>query len=111
MICAIMQPTYIPWIGYFDMMDKVDTFVFYDDVQLSKRSWQVRNRIKGINGEIWLTIPVRKNTDRENTFINQAKINSSEKWLTKHFVVDHGQQALIRWHLKNHRYDFDCRQL
>ena len=43
---AIMQPTYLPWLGYFSMIDDVDVFVFLDSVQLVKRSWQVRNRIK-----------------------------------------------------------------
>lgn len=39
MICAIMQPTYLPWIGYFDLIDTVDHFVFLDDAQVLKRSW------------------------------------------------------------------------
>ena len=43
---AIMQPTYLPWLGYFAMIDDVELFIFLDDVQLEKRSWQVRNRIK-----------------------------------------------------------------
>jgi len=56
-LSAIMQPTFLPWIGYFDLIDQVDLFVFYDDVQLTRRSWQVRNRIKSQNGELYLTIP------------------------------------------------------
>ena len=55
---AIMQPTYFPWLGYFAMIDDVDVFVFLDSVQLVKRSWQVRNRIKQNNKELMLTIPV-----------------------------------------------------
>ncbi len=59
-ICAIMQPTYLPWIGYFALMDLADVFVFLDDVQLSKQSWQTRNRIKGESGkELMLSVPVR----------------------------------------------------
>lgn len=58
MIVAIMQPTFMPWIGYFAMIDRVDQFVFFDDVQFSKRSWQQRNRIKTANGELMLTLPV-----------------------------------------------------
>lgn len=57
---AIMQPTYLPWLGYFDLMRQVDLFVFLDDVQFSKQSWQQRNRIKGPNGLQWLTIPVQQ---------------------------------------------------
>ena len=42
MICAIMQPTYFPWIGYFDLIDQVDKFIFLDNVKLEKSIWQVR---------------------------------------------------------------------
>ena len=84
MICTIMQPTYIPWIGYFDLIDKVDTFVFYDDVQLAKRSWQVRNKIKSANGELWLTLPVKKTKKRDDLLINEALLNNEEKWNKKH---------------------------
>jgi len=55
---AIMQPTYLPWMGYFDLMDQVNHFVVLDDVQFSKGSWQHRNRIKTPNGLEWLSIPV-----------------------------------------------------
>ncbi|MBI4972495.1 MAG: WbqC family protein [Candidatus Omnitrophica bacterium] len=54
---AIMQPTYLPWIGYFGLMNSVDIFVFLDSVQFSKQSWQQRNRIKTPNGTMWLTVP------------------------------------------------------
>jgi len=55
---AIMQPMYLPWIGYFGLMNTVDIFVFLDSVQFSKQSWQQRNRIKTPNGTMWLTVPV-----------------------------------------------------
>ena len=57
---AIMQPTYLPWLGYFALMDRVDTFVYLDSVQFARRSWQQRNRIKSATGEMMLTIPVAK---------------------------------------------------
>ena len=49
MIAVIMQPTYLPWIGYFDLIDEADTFVFLDNVQFEKQSWQQRNRVKTSN--------------------------------------------------------------
>ena len=55
---AIAQPTYLPWLGYFDLNDQVDTFVVLDTVQFEKQSWQQRNRIKTPSGLQWLTIPV-----------------------------------------------------
>jgi WbqC-like protein family len=56
---AICQPTYLPWLGYFDLMDQVDTFVVLDNVQFEKQSWQQRNRIKTPAGLEWLTVPVK----------------------------------------------------
>jgi hypothetical protein len=53
-----MQPTYLPWLGYFDLIDQCDTFVIYDCVQFEKRSWQQRNRVKAAGGETWLSVPV-----------------------------------------------------
>ena len=84
MIGAIMQPTFNPWLGYFDMIDQTDMFVLYDDVQLSKRSWQVRNRIKTSQGELFLSIPVKKTKHRNDLLIKDAEINNSEKWKKKH---------------------------
>jgi len=55
---AINQPTYLPWMGYFDLIDQVDLFVILDNVQFVKQSWQQRNRIKTANGLQWLTVPV-----------------------------------------------------
>jgi len=55
---AITQPTYLPWLGYFDLMDQVDCVVTLDSVQFERRSWQQRNRIKTPRGLEWLTVPV-----------------------------------------------------
>lgn len=53
-----MQPTYLPWLGYFDLLDQVDKLVLLDTVQFEKHSWQQRNRIKTPAGLLWLTVPV-----------------------------------------------------
>jgi hypothetical protein len=55
---AIVQSNYIPWRGYFDLINSVDEFILYDDMQYTKRDWRNRNRIKSRDGLIWLTIPV-----------------------------------------------------
>ncbi len=57
---TILQPTYMPWLGYFEMLDSTELFVILDHVQFSKQSWQQRNRIKTRNGTKWLTVPVKK---------------------------------------------------
>ncbi len=72
MICAIMQPTYLPWVGYFDLMDQADVFVLLDNVQFSRQSWQQRNRIRTAKGLEWLTLPVRHNFGQT---INEVEIS------------------------------------
>src|SRR4030095_6284230 len=56
---AIVQSSYIPWKGYFDLIRASDEFILLDDVQFTKRDWRSRNRIKTQRGPAWLTIPVR----------------------------------------------------
>ena len=56
---VITQSNYIPWRGYFDMIDRADVVVLYDDAQYTRRDWRNRNRIKTMYGPRWLTIPVR----------------------------------------------------
>ncbi len=80
---AIMQPTYLPWCGYFGLIKTVDTFVFLDTVQFSKRSWQQRNQIKTPNGPIWLTIPTI-NKGKRDQLIKDTFINKDEKFASKH---------------------------
>ena len=56
---AIVQSSYIPWKGYFDLIRAVDEFILLDDVQFTRRDWRSRNRIKTPQGLMWLTIPVQ----------------------------------------------------
>ncbi|MBF0370536.1 MAG: WbqC family protein [Magnetococcales bacterium] len=56
---AVLQPGYLPWLGFFDQMQRADHFVFYDDVQFDKNGWRNRNRVKSASGPVWLTVPVR----------------------------------------------------
>ncbi len=56
---AITQPTYLPWLGYFEQMARADIFVFLDTVQFAHQTWQSRNRIRDREGKaLWLTVPV-----------------------------------------------------
>lgn len=56
---AILQSNYIPWRGYFDLINRVDEFILFDDMQYTRRDWRNRNRIKTPHGVQWLTIPVQ----------------------------------------------------
>lgn len=61
---AIIQSSYIPWKGYFDIIHDVDEFIFLDDVQFTVRDWRTRNRIKTANGTSWLSVPAGTNRHR-----------------------------------------------
>lgn len=76
---AIAQPTYLPWLGYFDLLDHVDRFVLLDTVQFEKRSWQQRNRIKGPSGLQWLTVPVVSRGRRDQRIVD-VEIQETEFW-------------------------------
>lgn len=56
---VVLQPSYLPWLGFFDQMRRSDVFVYYDDVQFDKHGWRNRNRIKSPTGPVWLTVPIR----------------------------------------------------
>lgn len=82
---AIIQSNYIPWKGYFNVIDLVDEFILYDEVQYTKRDWRNRNQIKTSNGLQWLTIPV----EVKGKFfqpINETLI-SDKSFATKHWTT------------------------
>jgi hypothetical protein len=88
MKCVILQPSYIPWRGYFHQVLISDVFVFYDDVQYDKHGWRNRNRIKTHQGVIWLTIPVHsKGVTVEHIPINQVEIDWNTPWNRKHWAT------------------------
>ncbi|MFP3158723.1 MAG: WbqC family protein [Hydrogenobaculum sp.] len=79
---AILQPNYIPWKGYFDIINMVDIFVIYDDVQYTINDWRNRNKIKTKNGLVWLSIP---NDGNMHKIIRDVKIVWKDKWNIKHW--------------------------
>jgi hypothetical protein len=76
---AICQPTYLPWLGYFDLIDQVDIFVLLDNVQFQRQSWQHRNRLKTPSGLSWLTVPVMFR-GRFGQLINEVEVRDPEFW-------------------------------
>src|SRR5437660_1068549 len=84
MKCAIIQPSYIPWRGYFHQMQKADVFVFYDDVQYDKHGWRNRNRIKTPGGSHWLTIPVNARGAQTKHIPISRIATAPESWARKH---------------------------
>src|SRR3954466_7356015 len=61
---VVLQSNYLPWKGYFDLIQNADVFVYYDEVQYTKNDWRNRNRICSKNGVHWLTIPIARDAVR-----------------------------------------------
>lgn len=80
---AILQSNYIPWKGYFDIIDSVDEFIFHDDLQYTKNDWRNRNKIKTDKGLVWLTIPCGTDTKR---LICDVQLNDNS-WQKKHWNI------------------------
>lgn len=81
---VILQPSYIPWRGYFDQIRRADLFIFYDDVQYDKHGWRNRNQIKTAQGKQWLTIPVHSKGVTEGIPIREVRIDWSRPWAANH---------------------------
>jgi hypothetical protein len=80
---GILQPGYLPWLGFFEQVHRCDTFVLYDDVQFVKNSWRNRNRIKTPHGPRWLTVPVCRKGHLSQTLL-ETMIAHREDWRKKH---------------------------
>jgi hypothetical protein len=78
---GILQSNYMPWKGYFDLINDCDAFVFYDDVQFTKNDWRNRNRIKTSAGPAWITIPVGADIRRR---ICDVRL-TDQSWQKKHY--------------------------
>lgn len=79
---AILQSNYIPWKGYFDLINMVDEFIIYDEVQYTKNDWRNRNKIKTKAGVQWITIPVTQKTINQRIDETQVALNN---WAGKHW--------------------------
>ena len=99
---AIVQSNYIPWKGYFDLINMVDEFILFDDMQYTRRDWRNRNKIKTPEGVIWLTISVKV----KGKYYQKIKdtVISDPKWNLKHWA------SIVRKYSKT-RYFADYKDL
>lgn len=81
MTLAIMQPYFLPYIGYLQLLNAVDTFVFYDDVAFINRGWVNRNRLLANGRELLFTIPLKDAS--QNRLINEIALSDEPKWRDK----------------------------
>lgn len=87
MILSVMQPTYLPWPGYFNLISRADKFVFLDDVKVEKSSWHVRNKL-AVNGkDSYISVTVDSSrTDN----IDQVQLSTKHPWRKKHIGMLQG---------------------
>jgi WbqC-like protein family len=86
MRAVVLQSNYLPWKGYFDLIQCAEVFVFYDEVQYTKNDWRNRNRICSKNGTHWLTIPIDHTAVKQR--ISEVRLGDS-RWQETHFKSLH----------------------
>ena len=79
---VVLQSNYIPWKGYFDLINDGHEFIFYDEAQYTKNDWLNRNKIYASKGLEWLTIPCGYDLKRR---ICEVKMNPEINWQKNHY--------------------------
>lgn len=90
---AIVQSAYIPWKGYFDLINLADEVILLDNVQFTRRDWRNRNKIKTANGTLWLTIPV-ETKGRYRSLINEMEVADAD-WAAQHW------KSIAHWYRRS----------
>jgi hypothetical protein len=80
---AIIQPSYLPWYCFFEILNSIDYFVFFDDVQFVKKTFINRNYINNNSNKFLLTVPILNKNKIQN--IKDTKIDTSKNWQLKHY--------------------------
>ena len=78
---GILQPSYLPWLSYFEQIHHCDVFVLLNGVQYDKGGWRNRNRVKTANGVCWLTVPVKS---KGSPPLYDVRIDNGQNWQRKH---------------------------
>ncbi|HJP18091.1 MAG TPA: WbqC family protein [Nitrospinota bacterium] len=80
-----LQPSYLPWLGYFEQIHKTDLFILCDELQYEKYSWRNRNRIRTKHSLVRLIVPVVSSHTPEKQ-IKDIKVDYSTNWRKKHWL-------------------------
>lgn len=100
MIVSIMQPAYLPWLGYFDRISKSDIHIVLDHVAMDKNSktkFTNRNKVRTAQGWSWLTVPLQAVSRSEDVPINKMKISSDVSWSNKHWKTIQANYSRARF--------------
>ena len=86
MLVAMMQPSFMPWLGYFELILRAERFIFLDDFQFSIQSYHQRNRLFVNRGQVdWYTVPIFKSNSLSFS-LNETRINESTSWRKKQWT-------------------------
>lgn len=85
MVCAIMQPAYLPWAGFFRLIGRSNVFIFLDDAQYERGTWHQRNRIIENGKAHWITVPVRRGNFGQS--ILEVSVDDLSPWRKKHLEI------------------------
>ena len=102
-IVAVHQPQFMPWLGYFDKMDRCDFFVLLDNVQYKKNEYQNRNRIKTSTGWQWITVPVNYRFPQK---MNEVLVHNGLDWRKKNLhalEVNYGKARCFKRYIDDLR--------
>jgi hypothetical protein len=90
---GVLQPGYIPWVGFFEQLDQVDEFIYLDDVQFTRRDWRSRNRVLTRDGPKWLTVPVQSTVGDKSVvraLLPEVRIQNDRPWHETHLrTIEH----------------------
>lgn len=101
---AVLQSNYIPWKGYFDIINDVDLFVFYDEVQYTKNDWRNRNKIYSLQGLSWITVPVTYSLGQT---IIDTKITKDVDWQHQHWnKLENAYKKATYWNMYNEFFHY-----
>ena len=92
---AIMQPYFLPYIGYFQLIGAVDKFVVYDNIKYTKKGWINRNRILVNGKDEFITLPLRKDSDYLD--VHQRFLSESFQKEKKKIIVFFSNFASVKY--------------
>ena len=87
MLVSINQPSYLPWLGYFERIARSDLHVVLDHVQFEKNSYTNRNKVRTKDGWTWLTVPLMTKGRFGDLAINVIEIVPGDPWPRKHWAT------------------------